>query len=120
MYKVTCFEWVTRDLQILYRDSRISEKLTSDCIATVAEHDQIHMFRDFVSKCVLGLRIYHQLPQTPTGPTDCAYFSPVHIHAILRSSLFWDVMQLRSVVTVILGQPIGATFKGQAVGCLAV
>jgi hypothetical protein len=57
MYKVTRFAWVTRDLQILYRDIRISEKYSSDCIATVAEHDQIHMFRDFVSKCVLGLTV---------------------------------------------------------------
>jgi hypothetical protein len=58
MYKFTRFEWETRDLQILYRDIRISVKNSRDCIATVAEHDQLHMFRDFVSKCVLGLRVW--------------------------------------------------------------
>ena len=35
--------------------SEFLEIKSSDCIATVAEHDQIHMFRDFMSKCGLGL-----------------------------------------------------------------
>ena len=57
MYKVIHFEWVTRDLQILYRDIEFPDIKSSDCIATVAEHDNFYMFRDFVSKCVLGLRV---------------------------------------------------------------
>ena len=35
--------------------------------------------------------------------------------SMLRSSLFWDVMQQRLVVMDILGQPITPIFKGQAV-----
>jgi len=33
----------------------------------------------------------------------------------MRSLRFWDVMQHRLIVTDVLGQPVGAIFKGQAV-----
>jgi len=65
MYKVIRFEWETKRLaDFVSRHHNFSEFLeikSSDCIATVAEHDQIHMFRDFISKCGLGLRFVGSL-----------------------------------------------------------
>ena len=33
----------------------------------------------------------------------------------MRSSFFWDIIQLRLLVTDVLGKPLGPIFKGQAV-----
>jgi len=44
--------------------SEFLEIKSSDCVVTVAEHDQIHMFRDFVSKCGLGLKLFSKRDKT--------------------------------------------------------
>jgi len=50
------------------RHHNFFEIKSSDCIATVTEHDQIHMFRDFVSKCGLGLTWLDCIILTPRWP----------------------------------------------------